>query len=196
LSASAVDNGCREYKLLHPHGLHANYPGETQGEAALSFLAGRPDIRLVTLNLGGNDLLLVLAGCASEADLAACASAALPGAIAQAAANLGGILSEIRGSGYAGRITYLTQYSTNYNDPLQNAALPPFNDTLAGVATEFGATIADGYAAFQSASQEWGGDPCAAGLLIPSPNQDGTCDKHPSCRGQALLAISALRESR
>jgi hypothetical protein len=110
LSASAVDNGCREYKSLHPHGLHANYPGETQGEAALSFLAGRPDTRLVTLNLGGNDLLLVLAGCASEAYLAACATATLPGAIAQAAANLGCILGVIGGSGYAGRITYLTEY--------------------------------------------------------------------------------------
>jgi lysophospholipase L1-like esterase len=195
LSATAADNGCREYRSLHPHGLHTNYPGETQGEAALAFLAESPDTRLITLNLGGNDLLLVLAGCASAPDLAACAAAALPGAITQAATNLASILGAIRGSGYAGKIVYLTQYSTNYNDPLQSAALPAFNDALAGVASQFGVTIADGYAAFQRASHGSDGDPCAAGLLIPSPSHDGTCDKHPSRRGQALLALTTLRES-
>jgi GDSL-like Lipase/Acylhydrolase family len=195
LSAAATDHGCREYKALHSHGLHTNYAGETQAEATRTFLRESARTRLVTLNLGGNDLLLVLDGCASATDLASCATAALPGAIAQAATNVGDVLGVIRGSGYGGRIVLLTQYSTNYNDPLQSASLPPFNGALSDVATHFGATIADGYAVFRAGSQAYSGDPCAAGLLIPNPNGDGTCDKHPSHRGQALLALAVLRAS-
>jgi hypothetical protein len=192
LSATAPDNGCRQYKSLHPQGLHSNYPGETQIQAALTFLATHPGTKLVTLNLGGNDLLLVEYGCATAANPIACAQAALPGAIYQAAVNVGTIAYAIRQAGYAGQIVFLTQYSTNYNDPLQGAAIPPLNQALGSAAAQFGATVADGYGAFQTLSQNFGGDPCKAGLLIPSPARDGTCDKHPSLYGQGVLAGTIL----
>jgi hypothetical protein len=40
--------------------------------------------------------------------------------------------------------------------------------------------------AFEGPSAAFGGDPCAAGLLIKLP--DGTCNIHPSPAGHLLLA--------
>jgi hypothetical protein len=59
---------------------------------------------------------------------------------------------------------------------------------IAGVTTAFGGTVADGFAAFQGPSAAFGGDPCAAGLLIKLP--DGTCNIHPSPAGAQLLATA------
>ncbi len=192
LSATAPDNGCREYKSLFP--LHDGYAGETQAQAALAFLATHPQTRLVTLNMGANDLLLVEYGCATAANPTLCIEGALPGALQQIGVNVGTILGGIRKVGYTGQIVVLTQYSTNYADPLQSAALPPLNQVLAGAASAFGATVADGYGAFQKASASAGGDACKAGLLIPNPNGGAAagCDKHPSRYGQTLLALTVL----
>jgi hypothetical protein len=41
------------------------------------------------------------------------------------------------------------------------------------------------------ASAPFGGDSCAAGLLVKLP--DGTCDTHPSLAGQELLASTVLQ---
>ncbi len=40
---------------------------------------------------------------------------------------------------------------------------------MVGVASNFGVKFADAYTAFQLASAPFGGDPCAAGLLIRLP---------------------------
>jgi lysophospholipase L1-like esterase len=48
--------------------------------------------------------------------------------------------------------------------------------------------VADGFDAFRVAAQPFGGDACAAGLLIVTNPNPLTCDVHPSPRGQDLLA--------
>ena len=71
-----------------------------------------------------------------------------------------------------------------------NAAFVALNGVASGVASAFGAKIADGFGAFLVASLLNGGDACAAGLLVQLP--DGTCDVHPSIAGQRVLADAVL----
>jgi hypothetical protein len=87
---------------------------------------------------------------------------------------------------YKGPVILLTYYAFNYNDPLQVGAFSSLNGIASGIATAFGAKVADGFTAFQMASAPSGGDACAAGLLVRLP--DGTCDTHPSLAGHKVLA--------
>jgi lysophospholipase L1-like esterase len=80
-------------------------------------------------------------------------------------------------------------YSTDYAVPSTLQFLAALNGTVSSVAkNNFGAKIADAFTAFQTAAGSQ--SPCAAGLLIPVPNNPGTCDVHPTAAGQAVLADS------
>ncbi len=66
--------------------------------------------------------------------------------------------------------------------------------------TEFwvawGGIVADGFGAFKAASTAFGGDSCAAGLLIVLSSSPLACDVHPSPAGRDLLAqaiVNVLR---
>src|SRR5712691_4670956 len=69
--AGAPDNGCNglgpqgQPPFKTSIGLHTNYPGLTQLAFATSQLSANKHINLVTLGIGGNDLLLVQAYCAA-----------------------------------------------------------------------------------------------------------------------------------
>ena len=86
----------------------------------------------------------------------------------------------------------VTYYSVNYADPVGTGITAEINTTLAKVTQAFGGTVADGFGEFQQAAAAFGGDACAAGLLIHlTPT---TCDVHPSPAGAALLAV-AVRDA-
>lgn len=189
LDATAPDNGCHSSPFYFSRGLKVDYDGApSQMSYALAYLASAPRVDLITIDLGGNDLLLVQNACGSTNTT--CIAGALPGALTTFATNLGTIFSSIRGAGYAGKIVIVTQYATNYRDPTQLAALTSLNTEVVAVAALHGVAVADGYGAFATASLLSLGDPCAAGLLIRNP--DGTCDKHPSSKGRQLLANAVL----
>jgi len=192
LTAGAQSNGCENalnspvgYRTFYP--LHVGYTG-TQMDYALHFLATHPrSTRLVSINIGANDAFLCQQttndGCVSE----------LPGLLATIATNLGTMLTDIRSTGYQGPIVVLTYYSLNYSDPVQTALTGYLDQAISGTTQAYGGIVADGFGAFQAASTSYGGDPCAAGLLIPLPG--GGCNIHPSVAGQELLAkaiVSAL----
>ncbi len=189
LTAGAQSNGCENsvgsqvgYRTLYP--LHVQYRG-TQMEFALSFLAAHKHTRLITIDIGANDAFVceetTTDGCTSPAELA--------GLAAEISTNLGSIYRQLRlVAGYRGPIVALTYYSLNYSDPVQLATTVFLNSVIAGVTTTYGGVVADGFAAFQGRSAAFGGDPCAAGLLIKLP--DGTCNIHPSPAGHQLLAAA------
>jgi lysophospholipase L1-like esterase len=189
LDASAPDNGCHSSPFYFARGLKVDYQGlPSQMSYALAFLASAPRVDLITINLGGNDLLLVQNACGSTNYT--CIAGALPGALTTFGTNLGTIFSSLRGAGYTGKIVVVTQYATNYRDATQLAALTSLNAQITAVAALYDVAVADGYVSFASASTLTLGDPCAAGLLIRNP--DGTCDKHPSSKGRQLLANAVL----
>lgn len=187
LVAGAQSNGCENspgspvgYSTLYP--LHVQYQG-TQMEYALRYLAAHKHTRLITIDIGANDAFLC-----QETTPDHCASPAELGAVAhEIAGNLGTIFHELRDvAGYQGPIVALTYYSLSYSDPAAVAGAQFLDSVIASVATANGGIVADGLGAFAAPSAAFGGDPCAAGLLIKLPN--GTCNIHPSPAGHRLLA--------
>jgi lysophospholipase L1-like esterase len=165
-------------------GLHASYPG-TQLEFAVSQLQSNKHIDLVSLNIGANDVLLLLAKCGTDQT---CVGSGLPATLGSYAQNLANILTAIRVSaGYQGRLVVVLQYSPQA--PLTPVAAA-LNATTISVASHFGVIFADGFTAFQIASLPYGGDPCQAGLLVNLGSAG--CDIHPSLKGQEILADTVI----
>ena len=183
----AQSNGCENspgssvgYRTEYP--LHVQYPG-TQMLYALGYLARhRQTTRLVTIDIGANDVFLC-----QETTADACASPAeLQAVLKKIEVNLAIIYALIRDvARYHGPLVALTYYSLSYSDPTQVAGTEALNSAIASVTEKFGGKVADGFAAFEGPSLAAGGTPCAAGLLIKVP---GGCNIHPSPEGHQLLA--------
>jgi lysophospholipase L1-like esterase len=62
------------------------------------------------------------------------------------------------------------------------------NQAITSHASADGAIVADAFSTFQQAAAYAAGHTCAAGLLNASPQNQLTCDVHPSQSGQQLLA--------
>jgi lysophospholipase L1-like esterase len=187
LVPGAQSNGCENspgsavgYRTEYP--LHVRYLG-TQMRYALGYLALHRDTRLVTIDIGANDVFLC-----QETTADACASTAeLQATLHEIQANLTIIYTLIRDVvRYRGPLVALTYYSLSYSDPAEVAGTEALNSAIASVTEKFGGKIADGFTAFEAPSAAFGGSPCAAGLLIKLP--DGTCNIHPSPAGHLLLA--------
>ena len=183
----AQSNGCENspgssvgYRTEFP--LHVRYAG-TQMLYALRYLATHRNTRLVTINIGANDVFLC-----QETTADKCASPAeLQAVLKKIQVNLAIIYALIRDvARYHGPLVALTYYSLSYSDPTQVAGTEALNSAIASVTEKFGGKVADGFAAFERPSAAFDGSPCAAGLLIKLP--DGTCNIHPSPEGHRLLA--------
>jgi lysophospholipase L1-like esterase len=188
ITAGAQSNGC-ENSLGSPAGYRTNFPlhvgySGTQLAYAVDYLHAHPRTRLVTISIGANDLFVCQQTTADH-----CTGTDFAAALARISANLTTAFSALRDQAhYHHRLVTLAYYATSYTDPVQVAGVQALNTALAGVTRHFGGVVADGFTAFQRAARGAGGDPCAAGLLIPLP--DGTCNIHPSAYGQAVLAAA------
>jgi lysophospholipase L1-like esterase len=187
LVAGVQSNGCENspgspigYRTQFP--LHVQYQG-TQMEYALKYLAVHRHTQLVTIDIGANDAFLC-----QETTADKCTSPAeLQGVLQEIRANLTAIYTQIRDvAHYQGLLVALTYYSLSYSSPAAEQGTLLLNSVITSVTGAFGGKVADGFAAFEGPSAAFGGDPCAAGLLIKLP--DGTCNIHPSPAGHLLLA--------
>jgi lysophospholipase L1-like esterase len=184
LDTTAQSNGCTN-SLNSPLGYRANFPlhvhydslQQSQLEFAVETLKRTPDVGLVTLQIGANDGFLC-----QQTTPDRCAAPAELQAVAQTVqTNVDQILSTLRDDGgYDGQIVVVTYYALD-NSPATAASMILLNEALSRAAQAHDATVADGFGAFQSAAAPFGGDPVAAGLVLPH-------DVHPSERGQRLLA--------
>lgn len=188
LTPGAQSNGCENslgspagYRTLFP--LHVGYPG-TQVAYAVQYLRTHPDTRLVTLTIGANDLFLC-----QDTTPDHCTSS-FPAALDRVSRNVAAILGAVRAH-YRGALALVSYYSLDYRDPAQAAQVKALDAALAQVTRHYRGVVADGFTAFRLASLRAGGDPCAAGLLIPLPG--GGCDVHPTAAGHwALTAALAV----
>ena len=187
LVAGAPSNGCRNspdrdnYRDLYP--LHVRYQG-TQMQYALSYLAVHRHTQLVTINIGSNDWFLCRNTMPDQ-----CTGADFRDMLAKLAQNLTAIYTQIRDvARYDGPLVALTSYSIRYKNPPGplEVATGRIDKVIARVTGKFFGKVADGFAAFEAGSAGFGGDACAAGLLVKLPN--GTCDIHASPAGHLLLA--------
>jgi lysophospholipase L1-like esterase len=183
IDSSAQSNGCENslgspigYRGLFP--LHVDYTG-SQLDYAVHVLETTPDVRLVTLTLGSNDGFLCQQTTADQ-----CTSPAEIAAVAQhVQANLSTILRTLRQTGYTGRIVATTYYSLNYVDLGATGGVLALNAGITAAALVNGANVASGFLAFLGPSLRAGGDPVAAGLVLPG-------DVHPTAAGHRLLATA------
>ena len=185
---SSNDNGCQTgYRLVYP--LHVAYT-TSQLDYAVAFLnAHRHSTKLVTINLGANDVFHLQTICGSNANPAVCFGAGLPAVLATMQANLGQIFAALRATGYQHKIVALTYYALVYDlAGAQGAAL--LNTPMINAAQPFNVRIASGFDAFKPLALLHGGSSCAAGLIIALPA--GGCDVHPTPLGHALLAAAVL----
>jgi hypothetical protein len=158
LVPGAPSNGCESspgssvgYRTENP--LHVQYRG-TQMQYALKYLAVHRHTRLVTIDIGANDVFLC-----EETTADACGSAAeLQAVLQDIQANLTIIYTEIRDvAHYHGLLVALTYYSLSYSDPAEVAGTEALNSAIASVTEKFGGKIADGFAAFEGPSAAFGG---------------------------------------
>jgi lysophospholipase L1-like esterase len=177
ISETGADNGCRKNRA--EYGLHVDYEG-TQLDFALETLAAHPETELVTVTLGGNDLSMLNDQCAGDGG---CLATGLPVTLDLVKSNLTTIFSAIREQ-YSGPLAFVNYYAFDYNSVLESIAISALNSRIKEAGASSHVIIADGFSAFQKAST--GTTPCDAGLLAKLP--DGTCDRHPSSDGQALLS--------
>jgi lysophospholipase L1-like esterase len=184
LSSTSADNGCRFYRSQAP--LHVPYTS-TQLDFALAFLHGHPQTRLVTILLGADDLFLLQQACAGDPT---CIASGLPQLSATISTNMQAILNDIRAAGFKGVIVVENYYSVNYSDAAATQLIQLLNQALATPAALEGAVVADVFTSFQGAASTAfaGGNTCRAGLLNALPQNQFTCDVHPSQSGQALIA--------
>jgi lysophospholipase L1-like esterase len=180
LIAGPPDNGCAAFRSVAP--LHVSYNG-TQLAFAVGYIGAHPDTQLVTINIGANDLFVLLRTCGTSSS---CFAAGFPALLSTLAGHLVTIYASLRAAGFTGHLVALTYYVSNFNDANQVGAFGAINGVVSAITTEFGGRVADGFGAFQAEAAEAGGDSCAAGLLIRLPT--GSCDIHPSETGQEILA--------
>jgi lysophospholipase L1-like esterase len=182
LSSTAPDDGCSLYRSQVP--LHVSYIS-TQLDFAVSFLKSHPETRLVSIGLGANDVLLLRTQCAGDPT---CIARELPQVLAAVETNLATILSDLRAAGFKGIIVVVNYYSVDYSDTNETAITTALNQTLAAASAQARTVVADVFTAFQAAAGPAGGHTCNVGLLNASPQNQFTCDIHPSQAGQKLIA--------
>jgi lysophospholipase L1-like esterase len=190
IALGAADNGCRGYRASHP--LHVDYAGRSQLQYAETFLQTYPTTQLVTLGIGLNDGLLVLARCGGPA-AAACINARMPAAVDAVRGNIGTIVRALRAAGYHGRVVLMDYYSVDSGNAAYTMVVTSLNQAIAGAGAAFGLRVAGVFTAFDNAAVRSGGDTCAAGLLQAALPAATACDLHPSLTGQQLIAATVVR---
>jgi hypothetical protein len=191
LSSAAPDNGCKAYRELYP--LHVDYRS-TQLDFATRYLRTHPEVRLVSITLGGDDGLLLEQSCGLNPT---CIVAGLP-AVAE---HMGTILAELRATGYGGAIVLTNYYSTDYTDMTQQGITELtayLNAAIAAPAAAYGAVVADVFTVFKTVAYDpaFGGQTCKTGLLNPQPSSPNLCNEHPALTGHRLIARTIARTLR
>jgi lysophospholipase L1-like esterase len=168
--------------------------GGAQLAFADAFLAAHPKTRLVTIDIGANDVSNLRDGCGG---VPTCILGGLPAVLAKLSANLDTIYGHLRTvDGYHHKLVALTIYSTDYADPALTGVVMALNNVVAARTLAWGGIVADGFGAWASAAAPYGGDTCAAGLRIVTSTSPVICDDHPAAAGHRLLAqaiVQALR---
>ena len=190
ISLTGLDNVCRPYRFTFHFPLHASYSG-TQLAFAQSYLRDNPRTRLVTIDLGANDVFRLESGPGPDVwPPTTCYTPNIPTYLATCAVqNLNTILDGLRATGYKGLIVALTYYALDYSDITNTSGTQLLNDAMIkAVDDRPGVLVASGFDAWKGPAN--GGDTCAAGLRIALPT--GGCDIHPSPKGRDLLAQAII----
>lgn len=190
-SGSFIDPTSDVYKCEGPAGyrtnfpLHVDYPG-SQLAFAVHYLRTTPDVRLVTLQIGANDVFLCQSATADQ-----CTSPAeVQAVLTRVHENIERIVTTLRQQGhYDGRLVVVDYYALDYADPTAVQGAEALDQAIDTAAVDRGAVVASGFRAFAHIALTRGaGDSRAAGLVRPAP------DVHPTLFGHDRLedAVQAV----
>lgn len=184
-SLAGPDWECIPFRTHFP--LHVSY-STSQLDFAVAFLRSHPQTRLVTLTIGANDAFRLQFLCGGNVG---CIESGLPTVLATLSANLDTLYGAIRDTAhYQGQLVALTYYSTDYRDAFTTGVVEALDKVIAARTAAWGGVVADGFSAFAAAAQPFGGDSCAAGLLIRLSAT--TCNIHPSALGRSILGATVV----
>jgi lysophospholipase L1-like esterase len=186
----AHDNGCEEFRARFP--LHVAYEG-TQGDFAIEFVRANRQTRLVTIQVGANDLFQLRDRCF---DLPDCIRWNLPVTLTLLEQNILTTIAGLRAAGYRRSIVIVNYYPLELADTPTTRLTLALNAALSDAADRGDAIIADTFSAFSRAismSAAAKGTACGAGLLKANSLVPLTCDVHPSQSGQRLIADTIAR---
>jgi hypothetical protein len=97
-----------------------------------------------------------------------------------------------RAAHFHGRLIVVDYYSLDYSDAAGTGLTTLLNQAITSHAKAVGAIVADAFTAFAHAAAAAGGKTCEAGLLNTTPDNQATCDVHPSQSGAQLLAQAVV----
>jgi hypothetical protein len=169
--------------------LHVDYSLYTdtwgQMDYAENYLAAHGDrVVLITLQVGGPETNAFFRACKL---VPACIIAGLPAHLGGVVDRLDQILSRIRVQ-YAGPIIFVEYPSIDYSDNFSFLIFTQIYDAVRQLLLSYNdptMQIAPVFDAFQTAAAPFGGDSCAAGLLIQTA---AGCNIHPTDAGHQLIA--------
>lgn len=161
--------------------LHVEYAG-AQMDFAENYLTTHARVQLITLQVGGPQTNRFFADCGLNPT---CILNGLPAHTAWLVADLTTILSRLRGTGYSGPIIFVEYPATSYNSFTAQILLQLYQAAVPVLVAQ-DAQKAPVYDVFKAAAVPFGGNSCAAGLLITNAN--GTCNVHPTAAGHQLIA--------
>ena len=180
-TTNGQDYRCLTYRYTYNFPLHVNYT-TSQLDYAIAYLLAHHDVRLITMDIGANDVFK--AACTTTA----CFASVLAGI----EANLRFIYGQIRNvAHYHHALVTLTYYSLTY-DKASADATQMLNAPIIAATQAFGGTVASGFDAFQGPAHAAGDSSCAAGLLIVLNASPLVCDVHPTPLGRDLLANAVV----
>lgn len=180
----AQDYLCLPYVMKFP--LHTTYSG-SQLEFAIHYLRTHPTVRLVTMDIGANDVFKCLGQ-------PACAANGLPSVLATIDFNLRYIYGQIRNvAHYHHALVTLSYYSLSYDEATASGT-SALNAQVIDATEAYGGIVASGFDAFKSpALATPDKSSCEAGLLIVTATNPLKCDVHPSPVGRDLLAAAIVK---
>jgi lysophospholipase L1-like esterase len=181
ISKRAPDNGCFEMRAEAPSMgielLHTDYRG-TQLDAARATIKASGVPTLISIQGGGNEVSM----CADRANVERCVRAVLP-AITQSLRTTAVQLHMVAPRAHIVLVGY-------HLPPGLEGPIGLVNRAIERAAQQADVAYADTATAFTHLARHHDGDVCAAGLLATYP--DGSCDLHPSAKGQQVYADVVL----
>ena len=184
-TTTMINGGCP-----WPFALHDPHPG-SQLTAAAAFLQSHPgQVKLISVDIGSNDLLGLVDSCKNAADLMQCVGTGLPTTMGTMAANYGRLVGTLHALAPNAKIVLF-----NFYNPL--ALSIPGSDALAQgastvvdqVAAAFGASVADAFGAINHVA----GSPSERAFLCARTWEcTSYTNIHPTDLGYQALAIALL----
>lgn len=150
-TATFLRGGCPWLEASPPGPLHNSYgTAPSQMAAAQAFLAAhRGQVSLVSLDVGNNDLLALVATCERDpSTLPTCLQTGLPAVVTTMSMNISAILRTVHQLAPGARIVLFNLYNPlALQLPTSDALIAVVNTALAGVAAANGAQVADAFGA-------------------------------------------------